>query len=104
MSSGDQSAQVPVGHFLMPPFPEGDRASRLSVRVASETLLWQEGKILLFDDSYEHEVWNDGETPRAVLIIDLWHPEIVDESVRDVIRSVLGIGAKGTTAEQMQRQ
>ena len=72
--------------------------------VASETLLWQEGKILLFDDSYEHEVWNDGETPRAVLIIDLWHPEIVDESVRDVIRSVLGIGAKGTTAEQMQRQ
>ena len=49
-------------------------------------------------------MWNDGETPRAVLIIDLWHPEIRDESVRDVIRSVLGIGAKGTTAEQMQRQ
>ena len=96
----------PVNHkwrlhlALVVPEPEG--SARL--RVGSETLLWQEGKILLFDDSYEHEVWNDGETPRAVLIIDLWHPEIVDESVRDVIRSVLGIGAKGTTAEQMQRQ
>ena len=96
----------PVNHkwrlhlALVVPEPEG--SARL--RVGSETLLWQEGKILLFDDSYEHEVWNDGETPRAVLIIDLWHPEVVDESVRDVIRSVLGIGAKGTTAEQMQRQ
>ena len=80
--------------------PSGD----VGMKIGNEIVRWEAGKPLLFDDTYEHEVWNDGETPRAVLIIDLWHPEIVDESVRDVIRSVLGIGAKGTTAEQMQRQ
>jgi hypothetical protein len=29
----------------------------LSLRVANETLRWQEGGLLFFDDSFEHEVW-----------------------------------------------
>lgn len=35
---------------------------------------WKEGKVLLFDDSYEHEVFHDGigRGPRVVLIIDVY--------------------------------
>ena len=70
-------------------------------RVSDTTLHWEEGKVLLFDDSFEHEVWNDAGTTRAVLIVDLWHPEL-DEDARAAVRKHFGTGA-GTTAEQMQR-
>ncbi|HYQ63568.1 aspartyl/asparaginyl beta-hydroxylase domain-containing protein [Actinophytocola sp.] len=45
------------------------------VSVAHETRSWQEGRCLLFDYSFEHEVWNKGTRTRTVLITDLWHPE-----------------------------
>lgn len=34
---------------------------------------WKEGKVLLFDDSYEHEVFHEGigQGPRVVLIVDV---------------------------------
>lgn len=47
-----------------------------SIRVANETKQWKEGKILLFDDSFEHEVWHNGSSFRLVLIVDFWHPEL----------------------------
>ena len=43
-------------------------------RVGSETREWQEGRAWIFDDSIEHEAWNDSEVPRAILIFDTWNP------------------------------
>ena len=43
------------------------------IRVGDEIRGWQEGKLFIFDDSFEHEVWNYGEL-RIALIVDLWHP------------------------------
>lgn len=37
---------------------------------------WEEGKVIVFDDSFEHEVWHDGSKLRLVLIVDIWHPEL----------------------------
>ncbi|CAL1270396.1 unnamed protein product [Larinioides sclopetarius] len=37
---------------------------------------WEEGKVILFDDSFEHEVWHNGTVSRLVLIVDFWHPEL----------------------------
>lgn len=51
--------------------PEG-----LRIRVAQETREWTVGKCLIFDDSFEHEVWHEGSEDRVVLICDLWHPEV----------------------------
>lgn len=51
--------------------PEGCR-----IRVGSEICHWQEGRCLIFDDSFEHEVWHDGDRDRVVLILDVWHPEL----------------------------
>lgn len=44
------------------------------MRVGNEKREWVRGKTLIFDDSYEHEVWNDSDRPRAVLLFDTWHP------------------------------
>ncbi|ESO95209.1 hypothetical protein LOTGIDRAFT_144765, partial [Lottia gigantea] len=59
--------------------PEGPR-----IRVVNETRTWKEGEVIIFDDSFEHEVWHDGETFRLVLIIDFWHPDIPDKQRRTI--------------------
>ena len=46
------------------------------IRVGNETRAWEQGRFIIFDDSFEHEVWHDGESVRLVLIIDVWHPEL----------------------------
>ncbi len=55
-------------------------------RVGGETREWQPGKAFVFDDTIEHEVWNDSDVPRAVLIFDIWSP-FVTEAERDLVRS-----------------
>ncbi|MBI6557405.1 MAG: aspartyl/asparaginyl beta-hydroxylase domain-containing protein [Nitrospiraceae bacterium] len=44
------------------------------IRVDDQVLHWQEGKVVLFDDSYEHEVRNDTDELRAVLFLDIDRP------------------------------
>jgi aspartyl/asparaginyl beta-hydroxylase (cupin superfamily)/Tfp pilus assembly protein PilF len=43
-------------------------------RVGSDTREWQLGRAWVFDDTIEHEAWNDSDEPRAILIIDIWNP------------------------------
>ncbi|XP_058466084.1 kinesin-related protein 4 isoform X7 [Malaya genurostris] len=50
----------------------------VSIRVANETRHWENGRWLIFDDSYEHEVWHNGTDTRLVLIVDFWHPDLND--------------------------
>jgi len=47
-----------------------------SLRVGGETRSWEEGRCVVFDDSFEHEVWHQGDTARVVLLIRFWHPDI----------------------------
>lgn len=35
--------------------------------------------MLIFDDSFEHEVWHNGTSVRLVLIVDVWHPDLTDD-------------------------
>jgi aspartate beta-hydroxylase len=43
-------------------------------RVGGETRDWIPGKAWVFDDTIEHEAWNDSDVPRAILIFDVWNP------------------------------
>ena len=52
--------------------PEPGEACRM--RLAEETLHWQEGRTLVFDDTFHHEVWNDTGGLRAVLLIQFRRP------------------------------
>lgn len=44
------------------------------IRIANQTCTWQEGKVLIFDDTWNHEVWNDTEGYRVVLFVDFERP------------------------------
>lgn len=45
-------------------------------RVGGETRAWQEGQAFAFDDTIEHEAWNDSDHLRVVLIFDVWNPHL----------------------------
>jgi tetratricopeptide (TPR) repeat protein len=51
------------------------------IRVGGLTSSWKEGACVVFDDSFAHEVWNDGDRRRLVLVLDLWHPDLGDDEV-----------------------
>lgn len=55
-------------------------------RVGGDIREWREGKAWAFDDTIEHEAWNDSAKPRAILIIDAWNP-LLSEGERDVVRA-----------------
>ena len=57
-------------------------------RVGGERREWRLGEALIFDDSIEHEVWNDSDVPRAVLIFDVWSP-FLSQAERELVSSVV---------------
>ncbi len=54
-------------------------------RVGNETRAWKEGEAFVFDDTIEHEAWNDSDQLRAVLIVDGWNPHLTGVE-RDLLR------------------
>jgi aspartyl/asparaginyl beta-hydroxylase (cupin superfamily)/thioredoxin-like negative regulator of GroEL len=55
-------------------------------RVGGETRAWREGEAFGFDDTIEHEAWNDSNDPRLVLICDVWNPYL-SEAERTLLRA-----------------
>jgi len=47
-------------------------------RVGNDTRPWTLGESFVFDDTIEHEAWNDSDQLRAVLIFDVWNPLLTD--------------------------
>ena len=57
------------------------------IMVDDRTLYWDEGKTIVFDDMHPHEVWNDTDEYRAVLLIQFarpstWRGRLVGEAFR----------------------
>lgn len=44
------------------------------MNVGNETVEWEEGKMVVFDNTYHHEVWNNSDNVRVVLLIDVIRP------------------------------
>ena len=52
------------------------------IRAGEETRAWTEGDCVVFDDSFEHEVWHEGdadEGPRVIILLNFWHPDFPEE-------------------------
>jgi beta-hydroxylase len=47
---------------------------RAGIRVGAEQHHWTEGRVLIFDDAYEHEAWNETAYVRVVLFVDFEKP------------------------------
>jgi aspartyl/asparaginyl beta-hydroxylase (cupin superfamily) len=58
-------------------------------RVGGQQREWVPGKAFVFDDSINHEAWNDSDLPRAVLIFDIWSPYL-SEAERELTRALTG--------------
>jgi len=48
-------------------------------RVGNETRTPVEGKAWVFDDTMEHEAWNGSDRIRAILLFEIWRPELSEE-------------------------
>jgi len=55
---------------LMVPEPR----ERVRIRIGNDFYSWREGEALIFDDTFNHEVWNDTEGYRVVLFVDFARP------------------------------
>jgi hypothetical protein len=53
-------------------------------RVGNEVRQWEVGRLLIFDDTIEHEAWNEGSEDRVVLIFDIWRPELSEQERKEV--------------------
>ena len=60
------------------------------IRVGGEIRHWEAGESLVFDDTYDHEVWNDTDELRAVSFVDVIRPLPVPESLvnRAILRAI----------------
>lgn len=57
------------GHLALD-IPSGDCA----IEVGGEVRQWQEGKLLLLDDTFPHQVWNNTDAVRVVLLMQVRRP------------------------------
>lgn len=57
-------------------------------RVGNETRDWRMGEAWVFDDSIDHEAWNDADSLRVILIFDVWNP-LIPEDERRLISTLL---------------
>lgn len=75
--------------------PDGCR-----LRVGNEVRSWVEGETLIFDDTIEHEAWNDSNQIRVVLLFDIWRPELTLDEQELVAALLAAVGAYDTLFSQ----
>jgi aspartate beta-hydroxylase len=57
-------------------------------RVGNETRDWKMGEAWVFDDTIEHEAWNDSGQTRVILILDVWNP-LLSAAERDLVETMM---------------
>lgn len=55
-----------------------NEAHGAKIRVGGSWRGWRQGKCLIIDDSFEHEVIHSGDSPRCILLVDAWRPELTE--------------------------
>lgn len=84
-------------------------SSKCAIRVGDEVRHWQEGKSLIFDDTFPHQAWNQTDDIRVVLFVDFVRPmrfpaALLNRSIFQLIAwSPYIQGAKGNFEKWDQR-
>ncbi len=60
------------------------------MKVGNEMVKWENGKSVFFDDTYTHEVWNDSDGIRVVLLLDSIRPysKLFSKINRSIIKGI----------------
>jgi len=60
------------------------------MQIGDHEVTWEEGRIVIFDDMYPHEVWNDTDEDRVILLLHLKRPlRFPASALRDLLFAVL---------------
>jgi aspartate beta-hydroxylase len=70
-------------------------------RVGNEVREWRMGEAWVFDDTIEHEAWNDADALRVILIIDIWNPYL-EPAERDLVSAMLAARNGFLTGQEPQ--
>jgi len=62
-------------------------------RVGNETRPWIPGQAWVFDDTIEHEAWNDSDRLRVILLFDIWHPQLTPPEREMITALTAGLNA-----------
>jgi aspartyl/asparaginyl beta-hydroxylase (cupin superfamily) len=73
-------------------------------RVGGETRAWREGEAFAFDDTIEHEAWNDSDQLRVVLIFDVWNPHLTEAEQKLLVRFFAAADETGHNPAAAQRK
>ena len=82
--TGSTNARLLVHLPLILPGPAG-------FRVGNDTREWTIGEAWAFDDTIEHEAWNDSDETRVIMIFDIWNP-LLSAAERELICVLLTAG------------
>lgn len=80
--TGSTNTRLLVHLPLVLPGPAG-------FRVGNETRKWRIGEAWAFDDTIEHEAWNDADETRVIMIFDIWNP-LLSAAERRMVSALLG--------------
>ncbi len=79
--TGSTNTRLLVHLPLVLPGPAG-------FRVGNETREWKIGEAWAFDDTIEHEAWNDADETRVIMIFDIWNP-LLSAAERELVAALL---------------
>jgi ornithine lipid ester-linked acyl 2-hydroxylase len=71
------------------------------IRVGDQTATFEEGAGIMFDDTYEHEVWNDTKETRVVLFLDITRPMKFPFNI--INPAIIGIIGRSPTVRRMRK-
>jgi len=70
-----------------------------ALSVGGEVHAWKPGRVVVFDDTYEHEAWNRSAQTRVVMIFDVWHPDLTEPERTAITELIVAIGDFRKAAE-----
>jgi aspartyl/asparaginyl beta-hydroxylase (cupin superfamily) len=73
--------------------------ARCTLRVGNHKRAVERGRMMIFDDTIEHEAWNDSGETRIVLLFEIWRPDLQDAERTALTALYEAIGAYGGGGE-----
>lgn len=61
---------------------------KCALRVGNDIHEWRRGEMCVFNDTIEHEAWNEADATRTILLFSIWRPELTGEE-RDLVGALL---------------
>ena len=82
-----------------------EQAENCRIRVGDAYRHWEEGKGVMFDDTHQHEVWNDTDEERAVLFLDIVRPfDPPVGAINEALIKLISLSPFVTKAKKNQEQ